>query len=65
MPLKLDRYTYFWRMDFVLKWKLLPTACFVRDLIDGLSTLLQNILKVVTRLINTKHQKAAFKGNKV
>ena len=28
----------------------LPTTCFVRDLIDGLSALLQNTLKVVTRL---------------
>ena len=30
------------------KWKPLPTACFVRDLIDGLSTLLQNTFMVVT-----------------
>ena len=46
------------------KWKSFSTANFVRDLIDGLSTSLQNISKVVISRPITKHKKA-FKDNKV
>ena len=63
----LDNISVKWQRVCGVEWKLFSSLCFVGGLIDGLSTMsvdsLYSTLKPVTRPIDTKHKKVAFKDN--